>query len=296
MRCLVGYTADGRGAEAIALAAALGGPGAHLDLAIVLPEHTPFSAVYPGGDHGYSSILAETVAAWADEALALVPDGLTARVLARAVSSPAEGLIALAQETGAQVIVLGGRKRHVAGFFAPGSVASALLHSSPVPVAMGSPEAVASLEAAAGRLSRVTVLVGNRAGHKAVVRAGAEAAAAQDLPLRVVSLLAQDDLPSGWALHQAVESTQAAVAGLVTELGIDADVTVASGGSLDEAISDLAWLPGEVAVVGSSRLARKRRLFLGPTAQRMLRTLPVPLVVVPKSYKPASARNEGTPT
>lgn len=290
MRWLVGYTADGRGAEAIALASALGGPGAHLDLAIVLPEHTPFSAVYPGSDHGYSSVLAETVDAWAEEALALVPDGVSARVMARAVSSPAEGLIAMAQETGAQAIVLGGRKRHVAGFFAPGAVASALLHSSPVPVAMGSPEAVASLEQAHGRLERYTVLVGNRPGHKAVVRFAAESAAAQGLPLRVVSLLAQDELPDGSAsLGELVAAERARVAALVDELDLAAEVSVASGRSIDDAIAELTWMPGEVAVVGSSRLARKRRLFLGPTAQRVLRTLPVPLMVVPKSYKLTSS-------
>ncbi|TCJ00037.1 universal stress protein [Aeromicrobium sp. IC_218] len=286
MRWLVGYTADDRGAEAVALACALGGPGAHLDLAIVLPEHTPFSAVYPGTDHGYSSVLADQVDAWAEEALALVPEGVTARVMARAVSSPAEGLIAMAEETGAQAIVLGGRKRHVAGFFAPGAVASALLHSSPIPVAMGSPEAVASLEQAQGRLERYTVLVGNRPGHKSVVRFAAESAAAQGLPLRVVSLLAQDELPTGSAsVPELVAAERARVAELVSVLGIEAEVTVASGDSIDDAVAELTWKPGEVAVVGSSRLARKRRLFLGATAQRVLRTLPVPLMVVPKSYK-----------
>ncbi len=287
MRLLVGYTADGRGAEAVALASALGGPDAHLDLAIVLPEHTPFSAVYPGSDHGYSSLLAAKVDAWADEALALVPEGVSARVLARAVSSPAEGLIAMAAETGADAIVLGGRKRHVAGFFAPGAVASALLHSSPVPVAMGSPEAVASLEQAHGRLARVTALVGERPGHKAVVRSAAEVASVQGLPLRVVSLLAHDELAGDAASAPGrAEAERARVAELVAALGIEAEVTVASGDSIDDAIAGLDWQPGELAVVGSSRLARKRRLFLGPTAQRVLRTLPVPFMVVPKSAKP----------
>ena len=37
----------------------------------------------------------------------------------------------------------------------------------------------------------------------------------------------------------------------------------------------------EIVFVGSSRLASPSRLFLGSTANRMLRTLPVPLIVVP---------------
>ena len=289
MRYLVGYTADARGAEAIALAAALGGPTAHLDLAIVLPEATPFSAVYPGGDHGYCSILADNVDAWAKEALALVPGGISARVIARAVSSPARGLMSLATETGARAIVLGGRKRHVAGFFAPGSVASALLHASPIPVAMGSPEAVASLEQANGRLGRVTALVGTRSGARGVVQAAAAAALHQKLPLRVVSLVAQDNVAAA-DLEESIARAKADVADVVAELGVTAEVSIASGTDIDDAIAELDWEDGEIAVVGSSRLARKHRIFLGSTAQRMLRTLPVPLVVVPKNYKPGPAQ------
>ncbi|GAA1498360.1 universal stress protein [Paeniglutamicibacter kerguelensis] len=292
MRYLVGYTADARGAEAIALASAMGGAKAHLDIAIVLPESTPFSAVYPGSDHGYSSILADKVDDWAKQALALVPQGISARVIARSVPSPAEGLILVAKETGAQVIVLGGRRRHMAGFFAPGSVASALLHASPVPVAMGSPEAVASLEKANGKLSRVTAFVGTKPGLKGVVQAAAAASAAQGLPLRVVSLVAQDQMDADAAsLEEAIASTRAKVGEIVSSLELDAEVLVASGLNIDDAIAELSWEDGEIAVVGSSRLARKRRLFMGPTAQRMLRTLPVPLVVVPKNYKPGSAQS-----
>ena len=220
MRYLVGYTADARGAEAIALASAMGGAKAHLDIAIVLPENTPFSAVYPGSDHGYSSIMADKVDEWAKQALALVPQGISARVIARSVPSPAEGLIAVAKETGAQVIVLGGRRRHVAGFFAPGSVASALLHSSPFPVAMGSPEAVASLEKANGKLSRVTAFVGTRPGLKGVVQAAAAAAAAQGLPLRVVSLVAQEEMDAdATSLEQWMSFTRAKVGEVVCRAG-----------------------------------------------------------------------------
>ncbi len=292
MRYLVGYTADARGAEAIALASALGGAKAHLDIAIVLPENTPFSAVYPGSDHGYSSIMAAKVDEWAKQALALVPQGVSARVIARSVPSPAEGLIAVAKETGAQVIVLGGRRRHMAGFFAPGSVASALLHSSPVPVAMGSPEAVASLDKANGKLKRVTAFVGTRSGLKNVVQAAAAAAAAQGLPLRVVSLVAQEEVEDGDTVEQWIKFTRSKVSEAVAELDLDAEVLIASGSNIDDAIAELSWEDGEIAVVGSSRLARKRRLFMGPTAQRMLRTLPVPLVAVPRNYKPATVTSK----
>ncbi len=64
MRSIVGYTSDAREAEAIRLALAFvdrrskSGRKAHLDIATTLPEHTQFTATYPGGDHGYRSIIA----------------------------------------------------------------------------------------------------------------------------------------------------------------------------------------------------------------------------------------------
>ncbi len=91
--------------------------------------------------------------------------------------------------------------------------------------------------------------------------------------------------------RSAIASTRAKVGEIVSSLELDAEVLVASGLNIDDAIAELSWEDGEIAVVGSSRLARKRRLFMGPTAQRMLRTLPVPLVVVPKNYKPGSAQS-----
>lgn len=125
-----------------------------------------------------------------------------------------------------------------------------------------------------------------------MVQAAAAAAHQQDLQLRVVSLVAQDDNNDrGADLDESISRARASVAEVVAELGVAAEISIASGTGIDDAIAELGWEDGEIAVVGSSRLARKRRLFLGSTAQRMLRTLPVPLVVVPKNYKTGPARS-----
>ncbi len=47
----------------------------------------------------------------------------------------------------------------------------------------------------------------------------------------------------------------------------------------------LDWEDGEVLVIGSSRLAQGRSIFLGSTANRILRALPVPMLVVPSGYE-----------
>lgn len=37
--------------------------------------------------------------------------------------------------------------------------------------------------------------------------------------------------------------------------------------------------------MGSSRLAERNKLFIGSTANKVLRALPVPMVVIPREYQ-----------
>jgi len=284
MKLLVGYTADERGAEAIELASALvaGTPEASLQIAIVLPAAAPFNAVYPGGDHGYSSILSAQVDQWAEQALELVPEGINASVVAQSVASVAEGLITLAQDYAADGIVLGGRKRHRAGFFLPGAIANALLHSSPVSVYMSSPAALETLRSADGKLTRITAFVGDRPGAKDVIEQSARLAAASSVPLRVVTLVLPFDVQDPEQdLESHVESTRAYLAELTESLQLDARIEVVVGRNLDEAVGQLSWQGGDLALLGSARLAAARRLFIGPKAQRILGKLFVPMGVIP---------------
>ena len=57
----------------------------------------------------------------------------------------------------------------------------------------------------------------------------------------------------------------------------------ATGTTIEEAVRALDWHDGELVLVGSSRLAAPRHLFLGSTAAKMLRELPVPMIVVPST-------------
>lgn len=57
---------------------------------------------------------------------------------------------------------------------------------------------------------------------------------------------------------------------------------------MESAVRTLDWQDGDLVMVGSSRLAQPHRLFLGSTAAKMLRVLPVPMVVVPKQEFPNS--------
>jgi nucleotide-binding universal stress UspA family protein len=68
---------------------------------------------------------------------------------------------------------------------------------------------------------------------------------------------------------------------------------VAHGRTFEEAVDSLDWLEGELVIIGSSRLAQKNQLFLGSTANKVLRALPVPMVVVPRDYERAESHPLG---
>lgn len=64
--------------------------------------------------------------------------------------------------------------------------------------------------------------------------------------------------------------------------GSDVQLRVAEGSGIEKAASSLDWHDGDVLMVGSSRLAQPHRLFLGSVAAKMLRVVPVPMIVVPR--------------
>ena len=52
--------------------------------------------------------------------------------------------------------------------------------------------------------------------------------------------------------------------------------------TLESALKKLRWDDGSLLVVGSSRFAAPRRIFLGSTAARILAGVDVPVIVIPK--------------
>lgn len=309
MRYVVGYAANARGADAVNLAVALARRrGAALDLVMVLPEDSPYNGVYPP-EAGYETILARQVAEWLDEALARIPADVPAQAHIRRGESEAETLIAAAEEFGAGLLVIGASSTGLFKRFTVGSVAGALLHASPIPVALA-PSGYSHTEP----LTRVTCGLGTRAGAADVLEAAVVMARERKLPLRLVSLLALDtgQAPGRYGLHADGRPAVGAEAGcrlavddalahlrdvtrgghLAGELDrLALDVVVGQGRTIENAVDNLDWQDGEVLLIGSSRLAQGTSIFLGPTANRILRSLPVPMIVVPRNY-PIQGHNE----
>lgn len=279
---VVGYTATPEGADAIAVGSRLAiATGAALRLVIVTPQTARNAQVPPQA--GYDAMLRERSREWLRDASTLIPEGVEHSAHVRPAESFAEGLIAAAAEFGASAIVIGAANGGLRGRHRLGSVASMLLHSSEVPVVL----APASSADSTTPISRLTATVGTRTGAGAVVEEAVGLAKTAGVPLRLVSLVALD-LPAG-ADPQTIDVTATMHADEVLQQAREqlgdsaAEAVVASGNSVEEAITGLEWQAGEFVIVGSSRLAQPRRLFLGSTAAKMLHVLPVPMIVVPRT-------------
>lgn len=282
MRYVVGYTPNERGADAVALASAMArAQGAQLDLVFVVKKGVPHAGQEADGSHvgaGEQAVLDAQ-----REGLGLVPEDVSVEFHVRHAESFAAGLIDAAVEGEAGLIVVGAAssglfKRHTVG-----SVANALLHASPVPVALA-PRGYRRTEA----VTRLTLAVGQRAGADAAIDVAIGAAQRRGAPLRMVSLVELDaEGDSGEVVNAAHIHANTVLTEASHRLpeGHNVSVEVAHGRTIEECIDDLEWDDGEILIVGSSRLAEKNKLFIGSTANKVLRALPVPMVVIPRDYE-----------
>jgi nucleotide-binding universal stress UspA family protein len=282
---VVGYTATDAGADALALGARLAratdGP---LQIVLVLPDES--RSVITPPDAGYGRHVRDQAEAWLAGALEKTGEAHRHRTHLVYGESFAEGLIAVADELGARCIVVGAANGGLRGRHRLGSVASELLHSSDVPVVLA-PEGSRLLELSPA-LSRVTAAIGTRPGADVLLEESIALAAAASAPLRLVSL-ETIDLPAGLETGAVRIVGEVHADGVLAQAraelpaGISSTAIVGSGASVEDAVAQLGWDPAEIAVVGSSRLAQPKRLFLGSTAAKMLHELPVPLMVVPRT-------------
>ncbi|MBS1697627.1 MAG: universal stress protein [Actinobacteria bacterium] len=281
---VVGFRPAHSASDALALGVRLArSAGAHLHVVTVLPPEGGHTGAVPEGS-AETAVQAQARARL-EEGIAGIPEGVAHSGHVRVAESFAEGLVEAAEECGARLIVVGAANGGLFGYHRIGSVAGELLHSSPVPVALA-PAGFA--RGADDDVSRVTAAVGTRPGADVLLDAAVALAAMTGGGLRLISLV-PFDVPAGLGtgairlIDDALREDVLAKASAALPAGIEPELEHAPGDTVEEAVAHLSWLPGEVLVVGSSRLAQPRRLFLGSTAAKMLSVLPVPMIVVPRT-------------
>lgn len=288
MRYIVGYTDTPAGHDALALGVRLARTnGATLALVLVLASEQRPTLV--PADAGYENYLHDAAEGWLAAGVAEVPADVAAESHLVYAESLTEGLLRAADDLQAELIVIGAARGGLLGRFALGGAANDLVHSASVPVALA-PDGCRSLEGSPP-LSRITCAIGTRPGADELLAAGIRAARSGGIPLRLISLVALD-LPLDDGLASALRSAESHAREVLrqAEAHLPDDITVTTevviGEAIEKAVATVDWDPAEIVLVGSSRLAQPKRLFLGSTAAKMLRELPVPLVVVPRDSGP----------
>jgi nucleotide-binding universal stress UspA family protein len=287
MRYVVGYGPRQRGVHGINLAATLArSSGASLDLITVLPSDAPTFHMY-SPDHAYNAEVEEQGREWLADGLAHVPDDVHAEGHLRRAESITQGLLDAAADDldrgEAALIVVGTYHRVRSGRFGVGSLADALLHASGVPVAL----APADYESHDG-ISRITCATGMQPGTENLVDNAIRLAAEWKVPLRLMSLVAVGEGGNAARRQEWTELAEQHAATIVARataaLPAECPVTsvVGHGDSLEDAVQGLDFEDSEIVMIGSSRMAQPKRLFLGHSASKIMRALPVPMIVWPR--------------
>jgi nucleotide-binding universal stress UspA family protein len=284
MHLTVGYLATPTGDDGVALASALTKTfDAEVDVVLVVRQEMPDG--HPGRAK-YQQLLVGHGEEWVSQAVgALAGRGVNAGSTVLVGESFAESLINFAEEKNSDLIVIGGARDGIFGGHVIGSVTGALLHCSPIPVALAPrgyhedpPDAVTA----------VTAAVPTRPGEDNPLPFALTLASAAGLPIRMVSLVSAENLTDA---ESAREVRQIQVAAAEENLVLAAralpdapeiDSLVADGLTLESALKKLNWDDSDLLVVGSSRFAAPRRIFLGSTAARILAGTDAPVIVVPR--------------
>lgn len=287
--CLVGFTPDHGGQEALALACTLSAqPDSQLLVCVVTPEAWGYPSL-ARVDHEYGAFLdryAQDTLAQARAVLGERPNVRYERVVA---GSATEGLTRTAERERADLIVLGSARDSTVGRLLLGGVTDEILHVAPVPVAIA-PRGFAQTTP----LARVSVGFSGGAAARSTALHALGLAGRFKVPLRVLSFAVRDRqmfptfgnpdaeqaVVQGW-----LDQAQAALQTVRDEIGVTGypvETDVGVGPSWEEALSGLAWQDGEVLLLGSSRLGPLQRVFLGSNAAKIMRASRVPVIVLPR--------------
>ncbi|MGM5595291.1 universal stress protein [Corynebacterium glucuronolyticum] len=289
-RFLVAYQATRAGKAGMKLAISLAaGRDIGLEIVSVEPRDDSYSGVWVG-DSGYDVVITNQLQKWLRQALDEVPLDIPARARIVTGENEADAISRAAEQLSCDAIIIGSRAHRVLNRVTMGATVDALLHSATRPVAIAPPGYHYT-----GEVTRITAMFGPRHGCNDVVALCMDRAQRRGIPARLVSLMVKEDKrllkrlrksPPKNTVAALSAYTEEFLAELATEAIEEGDVAVATaaGASVAEAVKELTFVPGEMVIIGSSRLAVHGRIFLGTTGAQLLHCIPVPLMIVPAGY------------
>lgn len=228
------------------------------------------------------------------EARSWLPESLDVSTLVKGASSARRGLLEVCEEHDALRLVVGARAEGAHHEIELGSVASSLMQSAHLPIAIAPHDYDVADDAL---ISRVTASYSGSETSGELVLGAAATAAKFGCGIRVASfhtrprgfmesgvgLDVEDEVIAEWGAVIRQHVTQ--LLGDIEEFAAPPEVidaAVGVGRQWHEALRAVDWLPGEVLLVGSTSLGPIARVSLGSHAAKIVRHSPVPVVVVPR--------------
>lgn len=286
MTVLIGLTPNERGAGALLLGA-MAARSLQDDVVVASITAKPWPEVFDA-DREYLDLRREQAKAALERAEQTIGDDLSVRYLSKSARSVASGLVDVARDCSASVVVLGSASQGIDGLISLGSVAQRLLQTLDVPVLIAPTNYHAAPDA---RVRRVTVAVGRGDRDSGLLTSAADRARRAGVQLRVACFAVRpmsaavgsiepdvEDL----VVEEWIETLRSAIEPALAAAGIDpADtpVVVGEGGSWEEAINAVDWAPNELLTVGAST-SGVGRFLLGSHASKIVRNAPVPVLVL----------------
>jgi nucleotide-binding universal stress UspA family protein len=293
MSLLVAFAPDGGGKAVLHLAAMLA-RSAEDDLVVCAVVPAPWYPSPARVDAEYQAYLHETAQNALDKARARLPSDIPAKFVIHDARSVPAGLLELAEQHDASLIVVGSSSAGGVGHVTLGSASSRLLHSSPVPVALAPRGFRAGPDA---HVVRVTAAFGGTTSSEELVIAAAGVTARVGAALRLASFAVRSRPPytSGVGTEadeamigewiQEIEGAARTALEKVEDLAAvprELEIVIGRGESWEEALEEVEWDEGDVLVVGSASIGPVARVFLGSRATKIVQHSPVPVVVVPR--------------
>jgi nucleotide-binding universal stress UspA family protein len=292
MTMVVGYPPDGRGKGALHLGGMLARSGGD-DLVVACVVPAPWAPGMARIDSEYRKYLDDAADTALDEARSNAPADVPVTFVRHSARSVPVGLLELADERSARLLVLGSSSAGAFGHVSLGSVTDRLLHSSPTPLSLAPRGFRCKADAEVGR---VTVAYGGSSSMNLVVAAAAVAAIV-GATLRLASFAVWSRPPytttlgtesEDQVLEEWMETLRATVREALEQVKEldrqppEIETVIGRGESWGEALEDVEWVDGDVLVIGSSALGPLAQVFLGSRATKVVRHSPVPVVVVPR--------------
>jgi nucleotide-binding universal stress UspA family protein len=208
------------------------------------------------------------------------------------------GVMELAGQHSADLVVVGSSSSGLLGRVALGSVTERLVHTSEVPVAIaprGYPPSPVPIQ-------RLTVAYGGGADAVGLIATSAKLAKQWNVRLRIASFTARPFTMFGGSIERSAEElvvqqwTRKTTDAVVQQLDDararvsipDVDLVIGSGTEWREAVESVGWKAGDMLLLGSGAAGPLAHVFLGSAASKILRHAPVPVMIVPR--QPTSRR------